>query len=96
VSAYDDGVQTRLRFGARSEFPTLYVKNDDDTESVVNFTVEKDEVIIHRVVRRLVLRRGQLVACVENRSFDGGGARLESETLLPSVERQTKQGGAPE
>ena len=90
VSAHDDGVQTRLRFGARSEFPTIYVKNDDDSESVVNFSVEKDEVVIHRVVRRLVLRRGQLVACLENRSFDGGGAYLETETVVPGVERRTK------
>ena len=40
-----------------------------------------------------MLRRGQLVGCVENRSFDGGGERLQSETLLPGVERRTK--GAP-
>lgn len=90
VSAYDDGVQTRLKFGARSEFPVMYVKNDDESESLLNFTVDQDEVVIHRVARRLVLRRGQLVACIENRSFDGGGARLQSETLLPGVERRTK------
>lgn len=90
IKAYDDGVQTRLTFGARSEFPVMYVKNDDDSESVLNFTVEGDEVVIHRVARRFVLRRGQLVGCLENRSFDGGGSRLSSETLLPGVERRTK------
>jgi type IV secretion system protein VirB9 len=90
--AYDDGVQTRLMFGARSEFPTMYVKNDDESESLVNFTVEpaSGEVVIHRVARRLVLRRGQLVACLENRSFDGGGSRLDTGTLVPGVERRTK------
>jgi type IV secretion system protein VirB9 len=90
ASAYDDGVQTRLTFAAHAEFPTLYVKNDDDSESVVNFTVENDQVVIHRVAHRLVLRRGKLVACLENRSFDGGGERLKSETLVPGVERETK------
>jgi type IV secretion system protein VirB9 len=90
ASAYDDGVQTRLRFAAHSEFPTLYVKNDDDSESLVNFTVDHDEVVIHRVVRSFVLRRGKLVACIQNRSFDGGGKRLESQTLVPGVERITK------
>jgi type IV secretion system protein VirB9 len=88
--AYDDGVQTRLRFAAHSEFPTMYVKNDDDSESLVNFTVENDEVVIHRVARSFVLRRGKLVACIQNRSFDGGGERLKSETLVPGVERVTK------
>jgi len=89
-TAYDDGVQTRLRFAAHSEFPTLYVKNDDDSEGLVNFTVDHDEVVIHRVARSLVLRRGKLVACLQNRSFDGGGERLESQTLVPGVERITK------
>jgi type IV secretion system protein VirB9 len=89
-SAYDDGVQTRLRFAAHSEFPTMYVKNDDESESLVNFTVDNDEVVIHRVARSFVLRRGKLVACLQNRSFDGGGQRLDSQTLVPGVERITK------
>ncbi len=89
-SAYDDGVQTRLRFAAHSEFPTMYVKNDDESESLVNFTVDHDEVVIHRVARSFVLRRGKLVACLQNRSFGGGGERLESQTLVPGVERITK------
>lgn len=88
--AVDDGVQTRLRFSAHAEFPTMYVKNDDSSESLVNFTVEDDEVVIHRVARRFVLRRGKLVACLENRAFDGGGERLKSETLVPGVERITR------
>ena len=90
VRAVDDGVQTRLRFSAHAEFPTMYVKNDDDSESLVNFTVEDDEVVIHRVARGFVLRRGKLVACLQNRSFDGGGERLRSETVVPGVERTTK------
>jgi type IV secretion system protein VirB9 len=89
-SAYDDGVQTRLRFPAHAEFPTMYVKNDDESESLVNFTVDNDEVVIHRVARSFVLRRGKLVACIQNRSFDGGGQRLETQTLVPGVQRVTK------
>jgi len=90
VYAVDDGVQTRLRFSAHAEFPTLYVKNDDESESLVNFTVENDEVIVHRVARSFILRRGKLVSCLQNRAFDGGGERLNSETLVPGVERITK------
>ncbi|WP_431113159.1 TrbG/VirB9 family P-type conjugative transfer protein [Variovorax paradoxus] len=87
MAAFDDGVQTRLRFQARSEFPAMFVRNDDGTESLLNFHVEDDEVVIHRVARRLVLRRGELVGCVVNRSFAGGGARMRSNTQIPGVER---------
>lgn len=90
IAAYDDGVQTRLKFAAHGEFPTMYVRNDDASESLVNFTVDHDEVVIHRVARSFVLRRGRLVSCIQNRSFDGGGERLESQTLIPGVERVTK------
>lgn len=94
MSAYDDGVQTRLRFQARSEFPAMFVQNDDGSESLLNFNIEDDEVVIHRVARRFVLRRGKLVGCVVNQSFIGGGARTRTNTNVPGVERATA-GGAP-
>ena len=62
----------------------------DLARHLVNFTVDNDEVVIHRVARSFVLCRGKLVACLQNRSFDGGGERLESETLVPGVQRVTK------
>lgn len=89
MSAYDDGVQTRLRFQTRSEFPAMFVQNDDGSESLLNFNVEDDEVVIHRVARRFVLRRGKLVGCVVNQSFAGGGARTPSNTNVPGVKRIT-------
>lgn len=94
MSAYDDGVQTRLRFQARSEFPALFVQNDDGSESLLNFNVEADEVVIHRVARRVVLRGGQMVGCVVNQSFAGGGARTPNNTSAPGVQRTTA-GEAP-
>ena len=89
MSAYDDGVQTRLRFQARAEFPAMFVQNDDGTESLLNFNIEDDEVVIHRVARRFVLRRGNLVGCVVNQSFAAGGARTGTNTNVPGVQRAT-------
>ena len=91
LSAYDDGVQTHLRFPARSEFPAMFVRNDDGSESLLNFNVEQDEVVIHRVARQFVLRRGSLVGCVVNKTFEGGGARMPSNTAVDGVERTTKE-----
>ena len=93
MSAYDDGVQTRLRFQARSEFPAMFVQNDDGTESLLNFNIEEDEVVIHRVARRFVLRRGNLVGCVVNQSFAGGGARTRTNTNVLGVQRTTAGDG---
>lgn len=94
LSAWDDGVHTRLRFAPQAEFPALFVRNDDGTESLLNFNVEADEVVVHRVARQLVLRRGRLVGCVVNQSFDGGSQRPRTNTTVPDVQRHTR-GGPP-
>jgi len=90
LAAADDGVHTRLRFGARAELPAIFVRNDDGSESLLNYSMEDGDVIVHRVVRQLILRRGQLSGCVINRSFSGGGERLDSGTVVPDVERATR------
>src|SRR6185437_7626689 len=94
IAAADDGVHTRLRFGAHAELPAIFVRNDDGSESLLNFNMDGGDVVIHRVAHRFVLRRGLLRGCIVNKSFSGGGERLESGTVSPSVERVT-HGGRP-
>ncbi|MDB6047230.1 MAG: hypothetical protein JWM63_5781 [Gammaproteobacteria bacterium] len=94
VAASDDGVHTRLRFGARAELPAIFIRNDDGSESLLNFSMDAGDVVIHRVVRQFVVRRGRLTGCIVNKKFIGGGERLESGTVAPAVERVT-QGGHP-
>jgi type IV secretion system protein VirB9 len=91
VSAWDDGVQTRLRFGPRQELPAIFLHNDDGSESLVNFSIEAGEMIVHRVGRQFILRRGRLTGCVVNERFGGGSERLDSGTVTPAVERVTRE-----
>ena len=86
-AAWDDGVQTRLRFSARGELPAIFVRNDDGTESLVNFSIAGDELIVQRVAAQFVVRRGRLQGCILNQDFGGSGARLKSGTVAPTVER---------
>jgi type IV secretion system protein VirB9 len=94
AAASDDGVHTRLTFAANSDLPAIFVRNEDDSESLLNFSVDAGDVVIHRVAQRFILRRGKLTGCVINRGFAGGGKRLESGTVAPEVERRV-QGGVP-
>jgi type IV secretion system protein VirB9 len=90
VAASDDGVHTRLTFGARTELPALFVRNEDGSDSLLNFSVEAGDVVIHRVARAFVLRRGKSTGCVVNKAFAGSGERLDSGTIAPGVRRERK------
>jgi type IV secretion system protein VirB9 len=90
TAASDDGVQTRLSFGARSELPVLFVRNDDGSESLLNFSIAEGDVLIHRVAARFIVRRGRLAGCIVNKGFQGIGERLKSGTIAPEVTRERK------
>jgi type IV secretion system protein VirB9 len=91
VAASDDGVQTRLTFGSRAEIPAIFVHNADNSESLLNFSMDAGDVVIHRVAPKFIIRRGRLTGCIVNKGFQGAGERLESGTLSPSVERDSKE-----
>ncbi len=90
VGAFDDGVQTRITFAPRSELPALFVLNDDGTESLLNFSIDQGDVLIHRVAARLIVRRGKLTGCIVNKGFAGSGEALRSGTVAPEVTRERK------
>lgn len=88
TAASDDGVHTRLRFAANADLPAVFIRNADGTESLLNFSMDAGDVIIHRIAHRFILRRGKLTGCVVNQGFVGSGMRLESGTVTPEVERE--------
>lgn len=92
-AAWDDGVRTWIRFGARQPLPAIFVQNADGTESLVNFSVSRGVVVVQRVARRFVLRRGRLTGCIVNKAFHGGGERLKTGTVSPRVEREVRRAG---
>jgi type IV secretion system protein VirB9 len=95
TAASDDGVHTRLTFAANADLPAIFVRNGDDSESLLNFSLDAGDVVIHRIAQRFILRRGKLTGCVVNRGYAGGGKRLESGTVAPDVERRVQAGSVP-
>jgi len=91
VAVSDDGVHTRLRFAPSAELPAIFVRSDDGSESLLNYSMDGPDMVIHRLARHFILRRGTLVGCVTNKGFIGSGERLESGTVSPQVHRQTRE-----
>jgi type IV secretion system protein VirB9 len=90
VAASDDGVQTRLTFSSRGEWPAIFVRNEDGSESLLNFHADGTTAVVHRVASMFVLRRGRLVGCVENRGFAGSGVYLPSGTTQADRVRKVR------
>ena len=89
VAASDDGVHTRLTFAAKAEQPAIFILNEDGSESLLNFSMDEGDVILHRVGRRFILRRGHTSGCVVNKAYVGAGERLKTHTVSDDVVRVT-------
>lgn len=90
IAASDDGVHTRLTFDSKAELPAIFVRGDDGAESLLNFNMDDGDVVIHRIAREFVVRRGRLTGCIVNKAFVGTGERLESGTVAPMVRRERR------
>jgi type IV secretion system protein VirB9 len=90
VAASDDGVQTRLTFSSRGEWPAIFVRNEDGSESLLNFHAEGTTAVVHRVAPEFVLRRGRLVGCVENRGYAGSGNWVSGGALESTLSREVR------
>jgi type IV secretion system protein VirB9 len=90
TAAWDDGVETHLVFPSREPLPAVFVRNADGSDSVVNFDMRGNQMVIHRIAQRFILRRGRLTGCIVNRGFSGSGHRLRSGTISPQVWRVTR------
>ena len=69
-------MHTRITFAPKAEQPAIFILNEDGSESLLNFSMDEGDVILHRVARRLILRRGNLAGCVVNKGVQRGAASV--------------------
>ncbi len=56
----------------------------------MNFSIDANEVTVHRIAGELQVRRGALTGCIVNEAFAGAGEQLHSGTIAPAVEREVR------
>lgn len=67
--AFDDGRSTYLSWAVGVDAPAIYRVAPDKTESLVNYTVKGDFVVVDGVAPAFVLRRGPSVAVLYNDAY---------------------------
>jgi type IV secretion system protein VirB9 len=70
---FDDGRSTYFRFADETSLPAIFIVDADKTESVVNFRTQDGYLVIDRLARAFVLRRGKEETRIFNDGFHDDG-----------------------
>lgn len=92
TAAHDDGRFIFLTFSRNRDMPAVYAVDAQGHEALVNTSVvDGNTIVVQRLVPRLILRKGDAVASVINKSFNpNGGKDNLTGTVAPDVERVIK------
>lgn len=92
TAARDDGRFTYLTFSNNRDMPAVYSTDDEGEEALINTNVEGNTIVVHRVLRRLTLRKGDMVTCIRNGAFDWDAGKDNAlGTISPEVERTVRE-----
>lgn len=92
IAAWDNGRFTYLTFAPNTGFPAAYVLDTAGQESIVEQHVDDNTIVLHRVVKKILLRRDGKVAAVTNEAFDSYGVDTATKTVSDQVRRVLKDG----
>ena len=84
VRLFDDGQSTYFRFAEGVSYPAIFAVEADRSEAVINFHVRDGYLVVDRLARGFVLRRGK----VETRIFNDGFRDAEPGPLSPQPRRK--------
>lgn len=79
VRVFDDGEQTYFVFKAKEDRPAIYAVDPDGQEAVINAREREGLVVIDRIAKSFVLRRGSEVTKIYNDGFPGSEPSMLKE-----------------
>jgi type IV secretion system protein VirB9 len=83
---FDDGHATYFRFAEGASYPAIFAVEADRSEAVVNFNVRDGYLVVDRLARAFVLRKGK----VETRIFNDGFHEPGPGPLSPQPRRKRR------
>lgn len=86
IAAYDNQQFTFLKFAAGADVPAFYVTDSFGDESLVNYNVDGDWIVIQRTAKEMTLRNGKYVGCLIN--ANRAATRTDTGTVSSNVTRK--------
>lgn len=71
LRAFDDGTFTYMRFKDFASMPAVFAVAEDGRESLVNFTLRDDYMVISSIGAQFTLREGDVATCIFNDLMQG-------------------------
>jgi type IV secretion system protein VirB9 len=71
VELFDDGQSTYFKFAPGEDLPAIYAIEADGQEALVNSRVREQYVVVDRLARGFVLRRGKESTAIDNHGLAG-------------------------
>lgn len=89
VSAKDNGITTTFTFSASKPIPAPFVIEPNGKETMVDFHMEEgNQMVIHRVMKKMLLRRDDMVVGITNKGFMPRGMPSPTGTVSDHVDRK--------
>ena len=69
LRVFDDGKHTYFQFPDHIKTPAIFDVNEKREETLINYHVENDYVIVQKIGRQFTLRDGDKVLCIYNKAY---------------------------
>ncbi|MBL4625736.1 MAG: TrbG/VirB9 family P-type conjugative transfer protein, partial [Flavobacteriales bacterium] len=97
IRTFDDGEFTFFQFPGEIDTPAIFLVNRQNEESIVNYHVRGNFIVVERIASRFILRSGKEATCIYN---EGYAARIEPSELAEYVKAKNspsvpRPGGKP-
>jgi type IV secretion system protein VirB9 len=93
--AYDDGQFTYLGFNSIKDIPSVFLY-ENDKESILNTHIKKDGnydvLVIQKTAKQFVLRSGDRIVGIWNKSFGINPKEVQQTTISKDVQRELVDG----
>lgn len=93
--AYDDGQFTYLGFNNTKDIPSVFLY-ENDKESILNTHIKKDGnydvLVIQKTAKQFVLRSGDRIVGIWNKSFGINPKEVQQTTISKDVQRELVDG----
>lgn len=94
--AFDDGTFTYFKFGRQDITPAIFVVDEAGHESLINFNMQGQYLVIERVGAQFTLRDGDIATCIFNEAYaQESGTQGKKTALKTAVKSKASKTDTP-